>query len=327
MFIIQRYRNHSNSTKNMEDVTKIREIVEELEKKIYSSESIFNNDQWEIYKISDKNNHIIFTFQKEMGEKSSMEGDFFFYFPKDKIIKNLIEEGIEGDKIKREIEKLEVIRIKVYTPDPTKNLNILLREDNLLLLNYYIVSSHEAAHLLLVRYLDEESRQRFRERLKEVLEYAEKISVDNSLTQQEKLLKFVKFYIEKLYVPFAFYEVYAHSISILVLIEMLKKGKASVDDTKRAFENLLFSFFKYGSKYLEFVRSGNLEIRDFSDLKTLDHSLASYIISSFLLKKLNIDQLVDLYENFERNIDTIEKLFREIKEYSREEFLKEVRKL
>lgn len=68
-------------------------------------------------------------------------------------------------------------------------------------------------------------------------------------------------------------------------------------------------------------------MKDVKDLEKLDHLSASYIISWILFKKLNENEIVELYEEFENNIDVIKKLFGEIKERSKSNFFEEAEKL
>jgi hypothetical protein len=120
---------------------------------------------------------------------------------------------------------------------------------------------------------------------------------------------------------------------------MLKKGKVSMQDAKKYFRNLLSRFTLYAQRYVD-LKTGNFEIKikNIKNLKTLadpfdylignlSHLGASYVIVSMLLQKGGKNIITELYKNFENNVDTIERLFRKIKEYSKEEFLEEVKKL
>ena len=83
-----------------------------------------------------------------------------------------------------------------------------------------------------------------------------------------------------------------------------------------------------GSLSLKCIRSKYLELNHPLDLEILKHYHASYIISLTFLERIRDEnQLREICEIFENNIDTIKKLFEEIKEYSKEKFLEGIRKL
>jgi hypothetical protein len=296
----------------MEDFLITRKIIEELDKKIFNSESILNTRSLEVYKVEYAEDQIIFIFKKMESRYNSMTGKFFLYIPKDKITSLL-------GKVYKKLKKPYVIMITVYTDDPRKKLKDIIIKDRSIRFEYYMVCSHETAHYLLLRILSEESRKN----IGEMSKYARDLcsySINHQMC--------VDFYIRNLLSVRTYFEIYAYSVSLLTILDMLKGNKISVKEAKEFFGKLLFFFFYNGVKFNDkYIINGKLEVKDVEDLEKLDHLYASHIISSILLEKLGKDKIVELYENFEYNIDIIEELFKEIKEYSKLKFFEEVGKL
>ena len=361
----------------MEDVSRIREIVEELEKKIFNSEYISRKDSlkigeeeinklstiipqnilrdildslhllselppFEIYQVNDGKDYVLFIFnkfQKEDREESYMEGSFcgegyLDVFPQEnKIHKELIKRlgGILGEK-----EPENIVIIDVYTSNPMESLNNLLEKDRLLRLHYYVTSAHELGHYWLsTHYLEGEERQKIRKKIEEMHTLLKDLDSEKFIIGNEKLQKCINFYMKNLYPWLIYHEAYAYSTSILVLIHLLKKGKVSMEDAKKYFRNLLYnsisSLYSHDKdKYIE-IR-GNKRFKTLGEflpyfLGHLNNLVGLHIIISMLSQKVGENMITELCENFENNINTIERLFREIKEYSKERFLEEVKKL
>ncbi len=149
-----------------------------------------------------------------------------------------------------------------------------------------MVCSHEAAHYLLLRNLSEESRKN----IGEMSKYARDLcsySINHQMC--------VDFYIRNLLSVRTYFEIYAYSVSLLTILDMLKGNKISVKEVKEFFGKLLFFFFYNGVKFNDkYIINGKLEVKDVEDLEKLDHLYASHIISSILLEKLGKDKIVEL---------------------------------
>jgi hypothetical protein len=305
----------------MKDILTTRKIIEELDKKIFNSERILNKNSLEVYRVKHGEDCILFVFSKNKNEKTFMEGEFFIYSSREKIAELI------GEEYKEEKEPY-VIKITVYTPNPTKKLMDLIRENKSLRLEYYVASSHEIAHYLLLKSLNEEEGQKNRKKIRKINKYEKNLYLYDIKRQKEKSLNWIDFYLRNLLPFFTYFEMYAHSVSILTILDMLKENKISVQEAKEFFEKLLFFFFHNAEKFIkEYIKNGKLEVKDVKDLEKLDHLFASYIISSILFKRLNENEIVELYEEFENNIDVIKKLFGEIKEWSKSKIFEEAEKL
>jgi hypothetical protein len=305
---------------NDESVEKTRKFVEELEKKMYNLEKleeIYNLEkpEWdadviatETYRV--ENYDIVVIFIKKEGEYDIGRAASIYRSP------------------------FGIIEIDVYVPYPNKNLRDVLEENRSLKRDLYFTLSHEYAHLDLVNKLNENDLEKFKEILKVLRKYGEKLSLAYSETQRRRaFLELAEFYIDNLLPLNAHSEVYTCSTSLLFLIDALEMGKISIEDVEEVFRKNLYTFSlranrfpKYIAEFREKLRTNNYSEISFEDLRVLDYFFASHIILSILVRELNEYQLVDLYENFKKNIKTVKELFRKIKQYAENKFFEKLRK-
>jgi hypothetical protein len=107
--------------------------------------------------------------------------------------------------------------------------------------------------------------------------------------------KCVEFYLGNPLSVRTYFEIYAHSASLLTILDMLKRDRISVQEAKEFFGSILSFFFYYGSKFTDkYIVNGNIEVKDFGDLERLDQFCVSLIVSYMLLEKLGKDKIIDL---------------------------------
>ena len=323
-------------------IKSIIEFVERLEEEIYKPNAVVltvipvilrdrlklqpeKGVNVEIYMVKSGNMDVYVEFIKRMGKNCSVDMAYSIYVP------SFIDELIYKEKRKKERKEEKVygiIRIYLTVKDPYKILRDILEEEcKHLKSEIYLVCFHEGAHIELNRKLSKKELEKYKELSNKLGEYGEKIGLAYSENREMVFSELAEFYKENILPLFALSEIYAHSVEILGMVQLLKEGKISIDYARKFFTEKLYAFARetlmFGG-YIEMSMKGYSE-RSFEELKVLDSLFASYIIYSFLLARLR-DNIFKLINNFEENIDTIEELFKELMQSAEKNFLEELRK-
>jgi hypothetical protein len=320
-----------------ESIKSIREFVEKLEEEIYKPNAadltvipisldrlelqLEKGINVEIYRVETGNMDVYVEFIKRMGKNCSVDMAYSTYIPP--FIDELIYKEKRKIKERKEEKVSGIIRIYLTVKDPYKSLRDILKECEHLKSEIYSECFHERAHLELYKKLSEKELEKYKELLNKLGEYGEKIGLVDLENRKKSFSELAKFYKENVLPLSTLSEIYAHSAEILGIVQLLKEGKISIDDARNIFTKKLYAFSRGTLEFIGYIGMSmrGYSERSFEELKELDSLVASFIIYSFLLRELK-GNIFKLINNFEENIDTIEKLFKELIKYAEKNFWK-----